>query len=103
MLPLDFSPFPMLRFLSISRLAVIDAVEVEFGPGFNVLTGETGAGTATQIGVGSMGLVLALIGLVMLTWRTPEIDGVTSGAASVRRPGLVAGITARAHRPRARN
>src|SRR6187401_2938455 len=34
----------MLRFLNIRRLAVIDAVEVEFGPGLNVLTGETGAG-----------------------------------------------------------
>ena len=34
----------MLRFLRITQLAVIDAVEVEFDPGFNVLTGETGAG-----------------------------------------------------------
>src|SRR5512138_1372416 len=34
----------MLRFLRIRNLAVIDAVEVEFEPGFNVLTGETGAG-----------------------------------------------------------
>src|SRR5947207_3140750 len=34
----------MLRFLKISHFAVIDAVEVEFEPGFNVLTGETGAG-----------------------------------------------------------
>jgi DNA repair protein RecN (Recombination protein N) len=34
----------MLRFLRITQLAVIDAVEVEFDAGFNVLTGETGAG-----------------------------------------------------------
>jgi DNA repair protein RecN (Recombination protein N) len=34
----------MLRFLSIRHLAVIDALEVEFGPGLTVLTGETGAG-----------------------------------------------------------
>jgi DNA repair protein RecN (Recombination protein N) len=34
----------MLRFLRITQFAVIDAVEVEFDPGFNVLTGETGAG-----------------------------------------------------------
>jgi DNA repair protein RecN (Recombination protein N) len=39
----------MLRFLSIKRLAVIDAVEVEFGPGLNVLTGETGAGKSILV------------------------------------------------------
>ena len=33
----------MLRFLRIKRLAVIDEIEVEFGAGLNVLTGETGA------------------------------------------------------------
>jgi DNA repair protein RecN (Recombination protein N) len=46
----------MLRFLSIKRLAVIDAVEVEFDPGFNVLTGETGAGKS--ILVEAVGLLL---------------------------------------------
>jgi DNA repair protein RecN (Recombination protein N) len=34
----------MLRFLRITQLAVIDAVDVEFDPGLNILTGETGAG-----------------------------------------------------------
>jgi DNA repair protein RecN (Recombination protein N) len=46
----------MLRFLSIRRLAIIDAVEVEFGQGFNVLTGETGAGKS--ILVEAVGLLL---------------------------------------------
>ena len=46
----------MLRFLSIRRLAVIDAVEVEFGPGLNVLSGETGAGKS--ILVEAVGLLL---------------------------------------------
>ena len=46
----------MLRFLSIQRLAVIDSVEVEFDPGFNVLTGETGAGKS--ILVEAVGLLL---------------------------------------------
>lgn len=40
----------MLRFLSIERLAVIDEVEVEFAPGLNVLTGETGAGKSIVVG-----------------------------------------------------
>src|SRR5207342_2832678 len=47
---------PMLRFLSIKRLAVIDAAEVEFKPGLNVLTGETGAGKS--ILVEAVGLLL---------------------------------------------
>jgi DNA repair protein RecN (Recombination protein N) len=34
----------MLRFIRIQNLAVIESAEVEFSPGFNVLTGETGAG-----------------------------------------------------------
>ena len=46
----------MLRFLSIRRLAVIDAAEVEFEPGLNVLTGETGAGKS--ILVEAVGLLL---------------------------------------------
>jgi DNA repair protein RecN (Recombination protein N) len=46
----------MLRFLRIRRLAIIDAVEVEFDPGLNVLTGETGAGKS--ILVEAVGLLL---------------------------------------------
>jgi len=46
----------MLRFLRVNHLAVIDAVEVEFDPGFNVLTGETGAGKS--ILVEAVGLLL---------------------------------------------
>src|SRR3954451_19738831 len=46
----------MLRFLRIRNLAVIDSVEVEFEPGFNVLTGETGAGKS--ILVEAVGLLL---------------------------------------------
>jgi DNA repair protein RecN (Recombination protein N) len=39
----------MLRFLSIKRLAIIDSIDVEFQPGLNVLTGETGAGKSILI------------------------------------------------------
>lgn len=39
----------MIRFLSIRHFAVIDALEVEFGPGLNVLTGETGAGKSIVV------------------------------------------------------
>jgi len=46
----------MLRFLSIRNLAVIDRLELEFEPGLNVLTGETGAGKS--ILVGAVGLLV---------------------------------------------
>src|SRR6266496_82924 len=46
----------MLRFLRIQHLAVIDSIDVEFDPGFNVLTGETGAGKS--ILVEAVGLLL---------------------------------------------
>jgi DNA repair protein RecN (Recombination protein N) len=46
----------LLRFLSIRHLAVIDRLELEFAPGLNVLTGETGAGKS--ILVGAVGLLV---------------------------------------------
>jgi DNA repair protein RecN (Recombination protein N) len=46
----------MLRLLRIRNLAVVEAVQVEFDPGFNVLTGETGAGKS--ILVEAVGLLL---------------------------------------------
>jgi DNA repair protein RecN (Recombination protein N) len=45
-----------LRFLRVTHLAVIDSVEVEFGAGLNILTGETGAGKS--ILVEAVGLLL---------------------------------------------
>jgi DNA repair protein RecN (Recombination protein N) len=46
----------VIRFLSVTNLAVIDRLELEFAPGFNVLTGETGAGKS--ILVGAVGLLV---------------------------------------------
>ena len=46
----------MLRYLRIRNLAVIEQVQVEFEPGLNVLTGETGAGKS--ILVEAVGLLL---------------------------------------------
>jgi DNA repair protein RecN (Recombination protein N) len=46
----------LLETLRIQNYALIDALEIEFQPGFNVLTGETGAGKS--IIVGALGLVL---------------------------------------------
>jgi len=46
----------MLRELYIENFALIDKLTLEFGPGLNVLTGETGAGKS--IIVGAVGLLL---------------------------------------------
>lgn len=46
----------MLRQLSIQNLAVITDLNLDFGDGFNVLTGETGAGKSILID--AIGLVL---------------------------------------------
>jgi len=39
-------------------------------------------------------------GLVMITWRTPEVDGMKPGDVGYdKAPGLIRGIRAFAHRP----
>jgi DNA repair protein RecN (Recombination protein N) len=75
----------MLRELRIRDIAIIEDVAVEFGGGFNVLSGETGAGKS--IVLGALGLVLG--GRAGAEWvrtgrpsaevqarfdRTPEVD-----------------------------
>ncbi len=40
----------MIERLRIEQLALVDALELEFGPGLNVLTGETGAGKSIVLG-----------------------------------------------------
>ena len=46
----------MLVHLHVKNLALIEEAEVDFGPGLNILTGETGAGKSILLG--SMQLVL---------------------------------------------
>ncbi len=42
-------PLGMLTYLSVKGFAIIDELKVEFGDGFNVITGETGAGKSIII------------------------------------------------------
>ncbi len=63
----------MLERLHIQNYALIDEIELEFGPGFNVLTGETGAGKS--IIVGALNLVLG---------ARASSEGVRNGAARAR-------------------
>ena len=44
----------MLTYLAIDDLALIRRGEIEFGPGFNVVTGETGAGKSVLLGAVSL-------------------------------------------------
>ena len=46
----------MLTSLTVRNLALVDRVDIEFGSGLNVITGETGAGKSILIG--ALGLVL---------------------------------------------
>jgi MFS family permease len=61
----------------------------------------TSEGPGAQVGTGILAVALALVGLVMLIWRTPEVDGLKPGDRGYdRQPGLIKGITGSAHRPR---
>ena len=59
----------MLKKLTVKDYALIDSLEVEFSPGLNILTGETGAGKSILIG--ALGLVLG---------ERADSDSVRSGA-----------------------
>jgi MFS family permease len=63
------------------------------------VSGRKGDGFGTQIGMICLGAALACAGIVMLTWRTPEVDGLRPGDPGFdRKPGLIRGFTATAHR-----
>ena len=67
----------MLRLLSVINFATIDQLEMELAPGFNVLTGETGAGKS--IIVDAMSLLLggrADGGMVRSGARQSRVEGV---------------------------
>jgi DNA repair protein RecN (Recombination protein N) len=75
----------MLESLRIKNLAVIDELEAGFGPGFTVLTGETGAGKSVL--VGAVGLLLgerATPDLVRTGEKEASIEGVFSLEGSGR-------------------
>lgn len=93
------------RVLALFNMAMFGAMPI--GSVLSALIGERlsawlggGPGLAVQLGVGLFTLALAFSGLVMLVWRTPEIDDLRPGdPGHARRPGLWHGVTARGHRP----
>lgn len=71
----------MLELLHIENIAVIEETEIAFHPGFNVLTGETGAGKS--IVIDAMGAVLGQ--------RTPR-DLIRTGAGKAFVSALFSGV-----------
>ncbi len=77
----------MLQFLRIQNLALVERAELEFGPGFTAVTGETGAGKSVLLGALSL-----LAGnradktVIRQGAETCEVEGVLSfsGAALAR-------------------
>jgi len=60
----------MIELLRLQNIAVVEAEELEFGPGLNVLTGETGAGKS-----------VILSALTLLTGGRASPDMIRTGAA----------------------
>jgi MFS family permease len=57
-------------------------------------------GLSTQLGIAACALLLLAASLVMLIWRTPEVDNIDpSDPTYDRQPGLIRGIFAPNHRP----
>jgi DNA repair protein RecN (Recombination protein N) len=75
----------MLRTLRVSDLAIIDEIELLFEPGFNVLTGETGAGKS-----------ILLHALDVALGGRPDADLVRSGADEAVVEALFTGVPASA-------
>ena len=76
----------MLRFLRIKHLAVIDSVELEFDPGLNVLTGETGAGKSILVGAVSLLLGGRASGdLVRTGQQTATVEAIFESAGGEER------------------
>jgi DNA repair protein RecN (Recombination protein N) len=71
----------MLKLLRINNIALVPALEVEFGPGLTLLTGETGAGKSILID--ALGLLLGNRGSSELI-RTGEDRAVVEGVVEGR-------------------
>ena len=66
----------------------------------HLLTPRAGDVSSIRISLGLFGVVMTAAGLVMLVWRTPEVDGIAPGQPGFeRKPGLWRGITGEVHRP----
>ena len=81
---LDFSSFAMLREIHIQNYAVIENLNVEFEPGLNVLSGETGSGKSILID--ALGLALGGRATADLIRTGQERASVTAIFRAERKP-----------------
>jgi MFS family permease len=95
------------RVMAVLNVAVFGSMAVgplmtgRLGSNLNSASAQIGAGQGIQIGVAATGVALAIGAVIMLIWRTPEIDGLKPGDVGYdRNPGLLNGFTASVHRPR---
>jgi MFS family permease len=95
------------RVMAIVNVAVFGSMGLgpfltgKLGSSLNSTSGSIDAGRGIQIGVAATGAALVVAALVMLVWRTPEVDGLKPGDVGYdRRPGLLNGFTAAVHRPK---
>ncbi len=66
-----------------------------------LVAGKSDDGVGAHAGLGTASILLVVVGLVMLTWRVPEIDGLKKGDEGYdRKPGLLRGVLATSHRLR---
>lgn len=88
------------RVMAVVNMAMFGAMPV--GSVAAALVGERLAsalpGTGVQLGVGLMAALLSVCGVVLVVFRTPEIDEATPTLS--RRRSLWGGLTAAGHRPR---
>lgn len=73
----------MLLNLIINNFAIIDRLEIEFGEGFNVLTGETGAGKS---------IIMGAVGLLLGDRASPDLVRSGAGEATVEALFDIAGL-----------
>lgn len=82
----------MLRELHIQNLAVIESTSIEFGPGLNVFTGQTGAGKSLILGAiqSLLGLKKTAAKMIRPSSEQARISGVFDifGAESAEQVGL---------------
>jgi len=85
--------WPMLANLRVRNYALLDEVDIEFTPGLNVLTGETGSGKSILIG--ALGLILggrATSEAIRGGARTATIEGLFEGARDAQVQALLSEI-----------
>ena len=77
----------MLRALTIRDFIIVDRLDLEFAPGFTVLTGETGAGKSILID--ALTLLLGARGEAALVREGWEEAGLRPGVVAAATPGRV--------------